>query len=305
MPVDFTCPHCSNRTVVEDAFTGKSGRCINCGKFIQVPGLDTSTTATSAPIAAATRSQFNSLALMASILAVAAAAAITILILVLAAFKPYVEQAQARILATSCDRNLARLGKAFQAYHQHYGSFPPASVTDKSGKPMHSWRVLILPELGELTLYKKYRFDQPWNSPENLEVSQQMPAVFGCPANPEAIAQNETSYMVIVGKRTAFPGPDQATRSEQFDDGLSQTILVVETVVQGVLWTDPTDLDADLIKYDINGRKGNGIGSSHPDGAHVLMADGSHRFLENDLPVENVRAMSTISQKDAVASDGK
>ena len=48
--------------------------------------------------------------------------------------------------------NLKQIGLALLEYHQKYGSFPPAFVADANGKPLYSWRVLILPELGRPTL---------------------------------------------------------------------------------------------------------------------------------------------------------
>jgi len=39
-------------------------------------------------------------------------------------------------------------GLALFNYHDDYGSYPPAYIADESGRPMHSWRVLILPYLG-------------------------------------------------------------------------------------------------------------------------------------------------------------
>jgi Protein of unknown function (DUF1559) len=36
-------------------------------------------------------------------------------------------------------------------YHDTYGRFPPAYIADHDGRPMHSWRVLILPLLEQRT----------------------------------------------------------------------------------------------------------------------------------------------------------
>ena len=41
--------------------------------------------------------------------------------------------------------NLRKSRLALHNYHQANGCFPPAYIADKNGKPMHSWRVLILP----------------------------------------------------------------------------------------------------------------------------------------------------------------
>ena len=40
-------------------------------------------------------------------------------------------------------------------------SWPPAYLADRDGKPMHSWRVLILPFLEQQELYRAYHFDEP------------------------------------------------------------------------------------------------------------------------------------------------
>src|SRR3954454_16252831 len=44
-----------------------------------------------------------------------------------------------------CSNHLKQIGLALQNYHDEYRSLPPAYIADAEGKPMHSWRVLILP----------------------------------------------------------------------------------------------------------------------------------------------------------------
>lgn len=50
-----------------------------------------------------------------------------------------------------CKRNLKQIGLALHNYHEAQGSFPPAYIADSNGNPLLSWRVLILPHLGEDT----------------------------------------------------------------------------------------------------------------------------------------------------------
>ena len=45
----------------------------------------------------------------------------------------------------TCANNLKQIALGLQAYHHRYGCLPPPYVPDKNGKPMHSWRVLVLP----------------------------------------------------------------------------------------------------------------------------------------------------------------
>ena len=43
---------------------------------------------------------------------------------------------------------------AIEEYKGKNGHYPPAYIADGNGKPLHSWRVLILPFLGYDGLYK-------------------------------------------------------------------------------------------------------------------------------------------------------
>jgi hypothetical protein len=56
-----------------------------------------------------------------------------------------------------CGNHLKQIGLALQNYHDTYNSFPPAYIADANGKPMHSWRVLILPFMEQKPLYDKFQ----------------------------------------------------------------------------------------------------------------------------------------------------
>ena len=104
---------------------------------------------------------------------------------------------------------------------------------------MHSWRVLILPFLGEQALYDRYDFKRPWNSPENLKLLQEMPEVYACYSHPDTTI-TQTAYVAVVGEETAFPGPIGRPLAE-ISDSPSTTLLVVETV-DPIDWLEPRDL---------------------------------------------------------------
>ena len=56
---------------------------------------------------------------------------------------------------------------AMHNHRQVHGTFP-GDVVHQNGTPLLSWRVRILPYLGELELYKRFRLDEPWDSKHNL-----------------------------------------------------------------------------------------------------------------------------------------
>src|SRR5690242_17032670 len=78
---------------------------------------------------------------------------------------PAVQQAREAARRSQCKNNLKQIGLALHNYHETYGGLPPAFVADDQGRPMHSWRVLILPFLGEQALYNEYNLSEPWDGP--------------------------------------------------------------------------------------------------------------------------------------------
>jgi hypothetical protein len=187
---------------------------------------------------------------------------------------------------TECKNHLRQLALAMHNYHDQYGSFPPAYVADKNGRPMHSWRVLLLPFLEFGHLYKEYRFDEPWNGPHNRELAALPIQLFHCAA--DTGTQTDTSYLVVVGPKTIFPGAS-SIKIADITDGTSNTILMVEAVESGINWLEPRDMSYEEALRGINPKTGWGISSRHEGGAEVALADGSVRFLPDKTPVEQFR----------------
>jgi hypothetical protein len=72
---------------------------------------------------------------------------------------------------SNCKGELSQINLALFNYREVYGCFPPAYVADSTGRPMHSWRVLILPFIDHAPLYNEYRFDEPWDGANNRQLS--------------------------------------------------------------------------------------------------------------------------------------
>jgi type II secretory pathway pseudopilin PulG len=68
-----------------------------------------------------------------------------------------------------CSNNLKQIGIALHNYADEYGAFPPAYTVDAEGKPLHSWRTLILPFIEQGPLYEKIDLSKPWDDPANKE----------------------------------------------------------------------------------------------------------------------------------------
>jgi type II secretory pathway pseudopilin PulG len=198
-----------------------------------------------------------------------------------------------------CSNHLKQIGLALQNYHDHYHSLPPAYVADSDGKPMHSWRVLLLPYLEQKTLDDKYNFNEPWNGPNNSKLHNQVVRVFCCPSRFGRQPETDTSYVVVIGRETAWPA-EKPTSLKSFTDGFSNAILVVEVANSGIHWMEPRDLDFDRIPMAINPTDGHGISSPHPNVALAVFADGHTAALTKNTPAEIIRRLLTIADGEPI-----
>ena len=149
-----------------------------------------------------------------------------------------------------CMNNLKQIGLALHNYHQTYKCFPPAYVADKNSKPMHSWRVLILPFMECEALYKQYDFNEPWNGPNNKKLLENRPKGYVCPSDEEVRKEGATctSYVAVVGPNAAWRSEKpQSLEGTDLCEKASITIMVVETVGAGINWTEPRDLPLDSL----------------------------------------------------------
>ena len=117
---------------------------------------------------------------------------------------------------SQCVNNLKQIGLAMHNYLAEHKTFPPAYSRDKSGRPLLSWRVHILPYLEQAALYKEFRLDEPWDSPHNRPLIDKIPQVYRCPDMGRKPADlGKTTYLAPRGKATIFPAPrgSSSTRS--------------------------------------------------------------------------------------------
>lgn len=287
MPIEFTCPHCQVQTLVDDQFAGQTGPCVGCTRPITVPSQSRS--ASSAQAASSAR---MSQGIFIAIGAFLSAAMIMVILFVLVF--PTFSTTPISIRQSQCEANLQKIGLAMLEYHDVHGSFPPAYIADAKGKPMHSWRVLLLPHLGYEGLYRRYNFEEPWDSAANIQLSASMPPVYACPSDPDAIVEARSSYQVVAGPGTAFPG-EKSVSIRDIQDGTRNTVLVVEaTSKSGFNWLDPVDLDLNQMQFTIGTSK-NEVCSHHDHrGANVVTADGKVHRLESTMHTEHVESLILI-----------
>ncbi|HUY93010.1 MAG TPA: DUF1559 domain-containing protein [Pirellulales bacterium] len=287
MSIQFTCPQCGVTTEVDERLAGQTGPCRQCGATVTVPAEP------SQPFAPPPKK--SSAPIIIVVLAACLVGAVACGGVLIALLLPAVQAAREAARRSQCSNNLKQIGLALQNYADVYKEFPPQYLADENGKPMHSWRVLILPYMEQQALYDQYDFNEAWDGPHNSQLAAQMPAVFRCPSDPvTATGGTITSYVGVSGPGTIFDGPKSANFAN-ITDGLSNTLAVVEFAGGGVHWMEPRDLDASQLSGIVSPPDGQNISSYHPGGANAEFADGHAQFLSSSIDLQFLRALTTVA----------
>lgn len=293
MPIPFTCPYCGNQTDVAEQYAGQSGPCVRCGKIITVP-LPQGITPFSPQPPKKSRGILTLLLVLAGIGGVVIVCGGILVALLL----PAVQAAREAARRMQCMNNEKQIALAMHNYHDAYGSFPPAYVSDAKGRPLYSWRVLLLPFLDQGAIYQQFHLNEAWDSPANRAVASACISVYRCPSNGPNVS-NETNYVMITGPGMLSDGKS-TTKITQITDGTANTLMVVEITGSKIPWAAPRDLEAGKITFDVNEPQVQGISSNHPGGVNCAFCDGSVKFISSNADPKQIRAMCTIAGDEPV-----
>jgi hypothetical protein len=181
---------------------------------------------------------------------------------------------------------LKQIALAMRTFESVTSMFPSAYAAGNDGKPLLSWRVALLPFLGESELVAQFKLDEPWDSDNNKKLITKMPAVYKAPGSKVA-TDFKTVYLTVRGDKTPFPGA-RPVQLSSITDGLAQTIMVVEASDdKAVIWTKPDDFEPDE-KNPVAGLVGLRAG-----GFLAAFCDGHIEALSGDIDLENLRGLFT------------
>ena len=197
---------------------------------------------------------------------------------------PAVQSARDAARIVKSQQNLRQIGMAMHGYHDTWNTMPPAFLPDDNGQPRTSWRTALLPFLEQKTLYDQYDPSVAWNDPRNAGVVATRLGVFQSPRD-ESRMPNRTSYVVVRGSGTVFPG-SQPVGLAKLRRGTSQTIIVLEIRNSDIAWAEPRDLDVDSLTTDPSAPNCVNINA----GVVALTADGAVHNLRG-MTLEKLKAL--------------
>lgn len=178
----------------------------------------------------------------------------------------------------------------FEYAKANKAALPHSTVCAKDGTPLYSWRVAILPYVGEKKLYDRLKLDEAWDSPHNKPLLAVTPRVFRMPgvAAPRGTTffQVFADYVLVNRAENRFPA--------SFSDGTSQTILLAEAT-DAVPWAKPGDI---YLKVGPSPRKK--LGQHYGNSSLIALADGSVSLLTDRISDDALWSIITPMGNDVV-----
>lgn len=194
-----------------------------------------------------------------------------------------------------CLNNMRQIALAMINYESANGHFPPAYIADENGKPMHSWRVLILPHLEQQELYDRYSMDEPWDGPNNSKLHDEIVPLFRCPSSTSA--ESCSDYELVTGPGTGFDG-DKSISMKDITDGSSNTIMLVEVFDPDHHWMEPKDISTEQLLSPILEEVE--VSPNHSQVRNVALFDGSTHSIDTKVPLEALRKLVMIADDEVV-----
>lgn len=220
------------------------------------------------------------------VLAILGGGGILVILILMALLLPAIQQARDAARRSTSKNNLKQIGLALHNYHDSHRVFPPGGTAKSDGTPYHSWQTYILPFMEQAPLYNRIDFDQPWSAPENQVFFKQNIPQYLNPQIPDKTSPEGLALSHYVANSQAL-NANSHLQIREIRDGTSNTILAFESGKKFKPWGDPTNF----------GKPADYLGSGHKPafrgGSHVLMGDGSVRFVSENIDPAVLKALST------------
>ncbi len=233
---------------------------------------------------------------------------------------PAVQTTRERARRLACAHHLHQIGLGMHAYHDTYRTFPPGgvewrgSVGNRKLRQL-AWSAYLLPFVGEASLYDALDLSTPFDSSENAVPAATVLRFYLCPSSvresPLVEGRGGCDYGGIFGERIQSPNSppkgtmlyDRAISLSEIADGSSHTLLIGEDA----RWPEGQWINGRNVfdqAYAINASPPfeNDIRSEHPGGANGLLADGSARFLNENMVLAALAALCTREGGEAVTA---
>lgn len=186
---------------------------------------------------------------------------------------------------------------AMETYVSEHGHLPEATVF-VNGHP-HSWRTQIENAVRKHNKDEMFVMTEPWDSDGNLSLAIRSYPYGGfdlVSRHRNRTKIGKTRYFFVTGDETAFPAVGTIGLAD-IDDGVENTVLVIETAGSTFPWTRPIDIPFGDLKRLYDDRHELSL-SSHSQGTGLLFADMSRYYLVKMPLFEIFQSLFTIAGRE-------
>ncbi len=221
---------------------------------------------------------------------------------------PAIQQAREAARRTQSSNNLKQLALAMHNYHDVHRGFPAGAHPNEKLKAdkRFSWLARILPYMEQNGLYEQLDFEEAWDDESNRRFVQTNVNTLQNPGLVPGVP-GQTHYAGLAGvgedgprlaanhKRAGVFADNRRTRIRDIRDGTSNTAMIAEVKEKLGSWAAGGNATYRPItqKPYINGP--DGIGGPYRGGANFAFADGSVRFISENIDPEVFEALNTIN----------
>ncbi len=183
--------------------------------------------------------------IVAIVVGLVACVGISVVAILIALLVPAVQKVREAANRTTTSNNMREIGMAIHFHHDRFRQFPgPKMERGQLGGPQNSvdlsWRVTILPEMGQQGVFNLVDQNVGWDQGNNTMLTNTMPPQYHCIFGTEN-PRNQTPFQYFTGPNTLFPDGARGVKIAQITDGTSNTFMVAQAKT-AVPWSKPADM---------------------------------------------------------------
>ena len=202
---------------------------------------------------------------------------------------------------TQSGNHLKQIGLACHNYHDSFAHFPAGATFDAQGHMLHGWQTQLLPFIEQDETYRRINQKVPWSDPDNAPAFRQRVASYLNPGVEEQQDKDEFFLSHYAGNARVLGG-DVARKMKDITDGLSNTLMAGEAAGNFKPWGYPANWRDPALGIN---QTPDGFGGpwKSKKGANFSFADGSVRFIKEDIDPVTLKALSTPNGGESVELD--
>ncbi len=199
---------------------------------------------------------------------------------------------------TQSRNNLKNIGMALNQFVSDKGTLPPDNKVPVFVQSQHGWQTFLLPHIDQVPLFNQVQFEKPWAHSANKRVFSEKIGIYLNPASDKV--EDARGYALSHYSGNEYVLGRRGLALSDISDGLANTLLAGEVKDNPVPWGHHANRRDPALGINASPQ---GFGGPWTGGCNFLMADGSTRFVNENISRDVLKALSTPNGRESVSQD--